>query len=76
MNIFHGVQNVYHHIHLFYGFLTLVFVCVLSYMFLYGRRSKDKQTQIEHGTPLASKEMGILEAQDAIRHDRREHHRH
>lgn len=66
----------YPHIHAWYVLLAIVFSGIVTYMFVYGKRSSNKQKQIEHGTPLASKEMGILEAQEAIKHERREHHRH
>ncbi len=68
----------YPHIHAWYVLLAIIFAGIITYMFLYGKRSKDREKKLESqsGTHFDSKEMGILEAQDAMRHDRREHHRH
>jgi hypothetical protein len=61
---------------IFFGILVLVFLGILSYMFLYNKRSKERQRSLEaHGHPMASKEAGILEAQEAMKHDRQQHHR-
>lgn len=62
---------------IFLTLLAIVFLGIISYMFLYNRRSRKAEKSIEsHGHHLSSKEEGILEAQDAMRHEKREHHRH
>lgn len=67
-------MNPYGHINLWYVLLAIVFLAILSYMFLYNKRSKSREHQIEGGHAAASKEAGILEAQEAMRHDK-QHHR-
>lgn len=68
----------YPHIHLWYALLAVIFVAIISYMLFYGKRSKDHEKKLEQQghTHFDSKEMGILEAQDAMKQERREHHRH
>ena len=65
-------MSPYAHIHLYYVLLTILFLCVISYMFLYNKRSKDRQKSIEnHGTPIVGKEAGIAQAQESLKQERR-----
>lgn len=64
------------HSPLYLAILAVVFLCILGYMFLYNKRSKDRERDlVAHGHPMASKEAGILEAQEAMKHDKQQHHR-
>ncbi len=65
----------YTHINLWYVLLAIIFTCIISYMLFYGRRSKNRQNSIEGNRTPASKEAGILEAQESIKQEHREHHR-
>lgn len=67
-------MNPYGHINLWYVLLSIIFLAFIAYMFVYSKRSRDREHQIEGGRDAASKEAGILEAQDAMRHDK-QHHR-
>ena len=63
------------HINFWYVLLAIVFVAILGYMFLYNRRSRNSERDIEqHDHHLASKEAGILEAQEAMKHKPQHHH--
>lgn len=65
------------HINLWYLVLAIVFTGIISYMFLYNRRSKDREKDIsQHGHAIVSKEAGILEAQESMKQTRRWRHRH
>ncbi len=63
------------HSPLYLALLALIFIGIISYMVLYNRRSKTREHQIEGGHAAASKEAGILEAQEAMKHDKQQHHR-
>ena len=68
-------MNLANHQHAFYVLLTIVFLAVLSFMFAYNKRSKDRQNSIEGNRTPASKEAGILEAQNSMKQDR-QHGKH
>ena len=57
-----------------YTFAVVVFIGVMIYMFLYTTRSKKVQNQIEGNKQPASKEAGIMEAQEAMRRERQSKH--
>ena len=61
----------YTHIHLWYVLLAIIFASIISYMFLYGKRSKDRQNRIGGNRTPASKEAGIAEAQESLKQERR-----
>ena len=66
----------YTHINLWYVLLAIIFTGFISYMFLYGKRSKDRQKSLEReGAIPGSKEAGILEAQESMKQDHRHHHK-
>ena len=67
-------MNLAVHKELIYTVLALVFICVLSYMFLYNTRSKKAQDKIEGNRVPASKEAGILEAQESMKRERQQKH--
>ena len=60
--------------HILYSFAVVVFLGVMIYMFLYTTRSKKTQNKIEGGHEPASKEAGIMEAQEAMRRERQQKH--
>ncbi len=66
-------MNPYGHIHLWYALLAIVFIGIISYMLFYGKRSKDRQNSIEGNRTPASKEGGILEAQESMKQERQSH---
>ena len=67
-------MNLAVHKELIYTVLALIFICVLSYMFLYNTRSKKAQDKIEGNHTPASKEAGILEAQESMKRERQQKH--
>ena len=70
-------MNLANHFHAIWTLLAILFACVITFMFLYNKRSRDQQKKLEsRGLHFDSKEEAILEAQDAMRQERREHHRH
>ena len=61
--------------HILYTGAVIIFVCVIAYMIFYNRRSKAMQDSIEGSRTPASKEAGIMEAQEAMKHDRQQKNR-
>ena len=57
-----------------YTFAVVVFIGVMIYMFLYNKRSKKAQNKIEGNREPASKEAGIMEAQEAMRREQQQKH--
>ena len=50
--------------------MSLIFLGILTFMFVYNKRSKARQKSLEnHGIPMASKEAGIMDAQESMKHD-------
>ena len=60
--------------HILYTFAVVVFLGIMVYMFLYTTRSKKAQNRIEGNHEPASKEAGIMEAQEAMRRERQGKH--
>ncbi len=67
-------MNLANHKELIYLVLALVFICVLSYMFLYTTRSRKHEHNIEGNHHPASKEAGILEAQESMKREQQQKH--
>ena len=65
-------MSPYTHIHTYYVLLAILFLCVISYMFFYNKRSRDRQKSLEnHGTPTLGKEAGIAQAQESLKQEHR-----
>ena len=60
--------------HILYTSAVVIFLGVMIYMFFYNSRSKARQARIEGDKAPASKEAGILEAQEAMKRDRQAKH--
>ena len=67
-------MNLAVHKELIYVVLALIFLCVMSYLFLYTTRSRNREHKIEGNQRPASKEAGILEAQESMKRERQQKH--
>ncbi len=57
-----------------YTFAVVFFIGVMIFMFLHNTRAKKVQNRIEGNREPASKEAGIMEAQEAMKRERQEKH--
>ncbi len=60
--------------HILYTGAVIVFLCVMAYMFIYTKRSREREKGIEGNHPPASKEAGIMEAQESLKRERQQKH--